>query len=147
MESKILIPLSDRIEDINILNEDDDVFREKVNATIRFGKQPINLGQFIPCDEDGNVLEEPNWTFGENNILFLDQKIWREAQDRVIFKGLTIEKCTSKLDGEEFLGVTLNGTWCGGWDYFLITRVKGKDSTLEDLTHLNLELTDNALNR
>ena len=58
-EKRYFIPLSYRIESINILNEDDDVFRRKVNDTIRFGKQPIKLGQFIPCDLEGNVLEEP----------------------------------------------------------------------------------------
>ena len=60
-----------------------------------FLKQPLQLGFFVPCDENGNVLEEPKrW----NDYLqfpdsFDGNKEWGElynyelAQERVMFKG------------------------------------------------------------
>ena len=52
--------------------------------------RPPKLGDFIPCDEDGNVLEEPeqyldssindDWSKGK-------KKQYKAAKDRVIFKG------------------------------------------------------------
>ena len=58
-------------------------------------KQPLKLGFFVPCDENGNVLEEPKrW----NDYLqfpdsFDGNKAWGElydyelAQEQVLFKG------------------------------------------------------------
>ena len=58
-------------------------------------KQPLQLGFFVPCDENGNVLEEPKrW----NDYLqfpdsFDGNKEWGElynyelAKERVLFKG------------------------------------------------------------
>lgn len=39
--------------------EDANIFASKVNTYASFLKQPLKLGMFVPCDEDGNVLEEP----------------------------------------------------------------------------------------
>lgn len=62
----------------------------------KFLKQPLQLGFFVPCDENGNVLEEPKrW----NDYLqfpdsFDGNKEWGElynyelAIERVLFKGL-----------------------------------------------------------
>ena len=61
-----------------------------------FLKQPLKLGFFVPCDENGNVLEEPKrW----NDYLqfpdsFDGNKEWGElynyelAIERILFKGL-----------------------------------------------------------
>ena len=35
-------------------------FKSKVYAYANFIKKPLTLGMFVPCDEDGNVLEEPD---------------------------------------------------------------------------------------
>ena len=155
MEKRYLIPLSNRIESINILNEDDDVFRRKVNYTIRFGKQPIKLGQFIPCDLEGNVLEEPeDWDayLSHDDSTFRDTKGWikeiqqyQEAQERVIFKGFEVESFIDKVNPCYNLS---NGTERITMHLGLYNFNKGNFvKTLENLTHLNLELTDNALNK
>lgn len=58
-----------------------------------FLNKPLNLGQFIPCDLEGNVLWEPkeyNIIFGNNrrNPLYGKQmKQYQEAEKRVLFKG------------------------------------------------------------
>jgi hypothetical protein len=57
--------------------------------------RPPKLGDFIPCDEDGNVLEEPKnfeqWTRKELNVsYYIDSNNYvqyQAAKDRVIFKG------------------------------------------------------------
>ena len=53
------------------------------------------LGDFIPCDEDGNVLEEPKnfkqWMRKELNVSYYiysnNYVQYQAAKDRVIFKG------------------------------------------------------------
>ena len=149
MEKRYLIPLSDRIESINILNEDDDVFRRKVNDTIRFGKQPVKLGMFIPCDLEGNVLEEPIcYGVGDEQYFGSRMDEYQEAQERVLFKGCTFEE-EDFVDGFcgylEFKGVHILSVMTE--DNKLVFEIEEDVyiSTLEDLTHLKLELTDNAL--
>lgn len=34
--------------------------RKRIYNYAKFLKQPLTLGMFVPCDEDGNILEEPN---------------------------------------------------------------------------------------
>jgi len=55
-----------------------------------FLKTPLTLGMFVPCDEDGNVLEEP--PSGKEN--YKDHNDWcgqydnyQQAKGRVIFEG------------------------------------------------------------
>lgn len=40
-----------------VINQDEYVTRTKKFAD--FIKQPLTLGMFVPCDENGNILEEP----------------------------------------------------------------------------------------
>ena len=67
----------------------------KIKKYANFLKQPLQLGFFVPCDENGNVLEEPKrW----NDYLqfpdsFDGNKEWGElynyelAIERLLFKG------------------------------------------------------------
>jgi hypothetical protein len=45
-----------------------------------FLKQPLTLGMFVPCDENGNVLEEKK-PFQD------DYHKFQQAKERVIFEG------------------------------------------------------------
>lgn len=64
-----------------------------------FQKQPLTLGMFVPCDLDGNVLQEPNFyeKYGSNyepisNIEYtIDYRKYQEAKYRVLFEGLKFE--------------------------------------------------------
>ena len=152
MEKRYLIKLSEFILEMGKTNKTDMTDEEcfsKIFDYTRFIIQPINLGQFIACDLKGNFLEEPKRfghfkNYGQFGVIKGTElklcKEYKEAQERVLFKGCVVEKCKSLLGGEEFMGVTINGTWCGGWENFLRTRAKGPDSTLEDITHLKIEL-------
>ena len=61
-----------------------------------FIKQPLTLGMFVPCDLDGNVLEEidevdGSITYNCDELDFLNTKIceYQQAKDRVIFDGFS----------------------------------------------------------
>ena len=47
-----------------------------------FLKQPLKLGMFVPCDEKGNILEDPGL------IPSYKLEIYRKAKDRVLFEGV-----------------------------------------------------------
>lgn len=80
----------------------------KINKQIfnyaKFLKQPLTLGQFIPCDLDRNILVEPkefdSYCKGENcncgNDVDFERPCsfieYNEAKERVLFKGFEIIK-------------------------------------------------------
>lgn len=53
-----------------------------------FLKQPLTLGMFVPCDENGNILKEPKL---QSELLivvndFMDKmKAYNEAKEKVLF--------------------------------------------------------------
>ena len=144
MENRILIPLSDFVltradeaplKDWEVVNDE---FVDDVLNYTNFIIQPIKLGQFIACDLKGNPLEKPlrvkNYysDFDYDLVIDLDaEKQFKEAQARVLFKGFT----SSQFD--ELVQFKQNDSYT----FLDINRFE----TLEDLAHLKLELTDNAL--
>lgn len=73
----------------------DDVDRyHKIVKYANFLKQPLTLGMFVPCDEDGNVLEEPKLVPVKEYIdrepdedYVPDLEQYQQAKDRVMFEG------------------------------------------------------------
>ena len=69
------------------------------------------LGDFVPCDEDGNVLEEPKNYYSLGNC-----KEYQAAQDRVIFAGdwevveTGFDTLTHHYLDSEYLGKSYNLT-------------------------------------
>ena len=59
-------------------------------------KQPLMLGMFIPCDEKGNVLEEPNrisnmnWGAKKLEDWSLNCYEYQQAKERVLFEGFSV---------------------------------------------------------
>lgn len=62
-----------------------------------FITQPLTKGMFVPCDEDGNVLEEPldYSTYSKRKYIrpdhsceynFLECETYRQAKERVLFE-------------------------------------------------------------
>jgi hypothetical protein len=91
-----------------------------------FLKQPLTLGMFVPCDENGNVLEETDqyrscekgWKYGQ-------------AKENVLFEGFQY------LKDEE--GFYLEH------DNLILFPDEFGSSTLESLVNDNLKLTDIAI--
>lgn len=84
-------------ENFNFNTDDLYSFNDVINYA-NFLKQPLTLGMFVPCDADGNIMEEPvnyniwgelHYNNGENNgtIGFEDHLKYQEAKDRVLFEG------------------------------------------------------------
>lgn len=64
-----------------------------------FLNQKPTLGMFVPCDEDGNVLEEPiNFNSYSNGLmttlspLYESCEQYHQALDKVLFDGLEVTK-------------------------------------------------------
>ena len=62
-------------------------YKDLVNYA-KFLKQPLKLGMFVPCDEDGNILEKPS---AESYIILETceySKEWidyKKAKEKVLF--------------------------------------------------------------
>ena len=77
----------------------------KIFNYTNFLKQPLNLGMFVPCDEDGNVLEEP---IVSEHLLdrFSQQPVkdentpeayrYRKAKEKVLFEGFKLVRFIEK---------------------------------------------------
>lgn len=84
-------------------SEDYRVFAYNKNVIIEnyatFLKQPLTLGMFVPCDENGNVLEEPDYDGfevdinesyfgGETDIEIEKYELkYQKAKEKVLFNG------------------------------------------------------------
>lgn len=62
---------------------------EKIRKYANFLKQPLELGMFVPCDEDGNVLEEP---ICQEYALY--NKKYQKSKERCLFEGFTEQEAS-----------------------------------------------------
>ena len=71
-------------------------YKDLVNYA-KFLKQYLSLGMFVPCDDEGNVLEEPKDYEQRlpNMMTEYNDEIYRykQAKDKVLFEGFHIEGC------------------------------------------------------
>ena len=92
-----LIPMTDFVlEQLNEQNSRTKPMREVFNSLekyAKFLKQPLKLEMFVPCDEKGNVLEEPQMrpvkiSFDEEDMDYDAQELYDyiEAKEKVLFK-------------------------------------------------------------
>jgi len=117
-----------------------DNFYNKCINYANFLKQPLTLGMFIPCDLDGNVLEEPfNYEYFLKNEkkcrdnYYNSYKKYPESKDRVLFEFPNSDWWVSQLEDCPQI-------------FFLdgIGEEHATYLTIEDLTDLGLTLTPNA---
>lgn len=142
MKTNNLIP----VEDYNILIDDKTEtsieYRLQTLDYAFFVKQKLTLGMFIPCDEEGNKIEQPT-TYGERGSFVRGKeherkiKQFKKAQEKVLFKGFQIKEVSNVLISILNKKIII---------YFDIQddtiMVKGKSyyKTISDLTQFNLEL-------
>ena len=84
-----------KYEEFHQVNE---TFVNKVCAYANFLKQPLELWMFVPCDEDGNVLEEPQLKTIRNSFDEIVEdydydecEVYRQAKDKVLFVGFSVQ--------------------------------------------------------
>ena len=64
------------------------LFEEIVHNYANFLKQALTLGMFVPCDDDGNVLEEPTeYSNGQYDAVELYE--YEKSQSKVLFNGFS----------------------------------------------------------
>ena len=105
-----------------------------------FLKQFLQLWMFVPCDENGNVLEfpDPIHTYGLEpaDYEYSDEDVekYQKAKDRVLFEGF--EVC-NRL---ESVKCVVNGDLHFSYDHAI-----AKKETIEDLVKYQLTLTASAI--
>lgn len=111
-----------------------------------FITKSLNLGMFVPCDENGNVLEDnkdmaKSIIDGDNSKEWALNKIkYEKAEVKVLFKGFELENKSKFTTWVEKKGIDIVFTNRG--------KVNLNDNDvviIEDLVKYNLELTDNAI--
>jgi hypothetical protein len=130
----------------------------KIITYASFLKQPLELGMFIVCDEDGNVLDKPkkydNWTnfdYSGTDIGFEDEKLCRQyqkAKEKVFFEGFKSTgrfKVSSGFEDFSFLKYNNGNTQVYVKDYTKEELNESLCYTIEDLIKYKLTLTENAL--
>jgi len=119
----------------------------------KFLKQPLQLGFFVPCDLDGNVLSEPiPVSFGKcvNKRRRLyepiyeekEVKAYNEAKSRVLFEGFS-QNIYSAEGSFEIVNIEANIQICI-WEALPKYWIWNGHETIEDLVKYNLELTPTA---
>jgi len=128
-------------EEIEFQNYTDSEYRKLRNAYDAFLKQPLTLGMFVPCDLDGNVLEEPEkWA---NFLEYSSVKVpnlkpelydYAKAKERVLFDGFKI------CNRIESVKCVENGDF-----HFSYESAIKNGETVESLVKYNLTLTESAI--
>ena len=105
----------------------------------QFLKTPLKLEMFVPCDEEGDILEEP--TNYEKRLLNMmteyndEVYTYYQAKEKVLFEGIEFRK----NGGVNFL--TIKEDTFAFFDF----NVKFKNLTIEYLIQYDLQLTENAV--
>lgn len=113
-----------------------------------FLSQPLELSMFVPCDEDGNPLEEPTTeimnefdggfsTNEEQNQLDDLIQEYQAAKERVIFEGTTI--IHRKGVDYDYYKVLMNGG--------VVYLSWKKSKKVKDLIQRNVTLTESTYNK
>lgn len=117
-------------------------FVNQVTNYANFLNRPLEISMFVPCDEEGNVLEQPsnNWSYpmgslnSDNKQRGKDLRKYNEAKERVLFKGF-------KYFDNEGAYYTTNYDSCFLYHY----ELNNEEITIEDLITNNLTLTESAI--
>jgi len=108
---------------------------DKIRTYANFLKQPLELWMFVPCDEDGNVLEKPKGTDLNSSFFEMQEDYNLEVKYEIAKEKCLFEDC-ELMDG-----------WCihlsDGTLFAGIDKLSGY--TVEDLTHYKPLLTQTAI--
>lgn len=56
----------------------------------QFLKRPLELSMLIPCDEDGNVLDQPCDILNTDGCRDCECREYKKAKEKVLFQGITL---------------------------------------------------------
>jgi len=157
MKTKKLIPLLDYVleqeKNLNPLKLAD-ALANIVNYA-KFLSKPLKLSQFVPCDSNGNILEEPRmeyydsmtgWNCPEDARNYQDKlEAYNKAKSNVLFEGFEYKKEIRNSGGNythilEHQKLEIYIQYGG---FFISGKTEIKE--IEDLVKLGLTLTENAV--
>ena len=150
-----LTPLAECIDDIEDYVHESKNYERGFKLIVQrkeFGKLPLELWMFIPCDKDGKPLEKPdpkdyifenhpelpgNPVEYDNGGFMKALEEYQQAESRVLFKGWSIEPVNHGRgvlikDGKNAIVFD---------DSEIILGWSDKIKTIESISHLNLILT------
>lgn len=151
-----LIPMTDFVleQGMNPLQNDENACMV-THRYAEFLQQPLELWMFVPCDEDGNVLEEPiedNYNLGDIYAGYYRRDLYKyqQAKERVLFEGFEIVRSGKTINiNNNIFYVVSNGENEVTFHIGLYIFSKGVDftKTIEDLTYIKPSLSKTAINQ
>ena len=121
---------------------------DKIINYAKFVKQPLKLEMFVPCDEEGDILEVPtNYEMRLLNMMteYNDEVYtYYQAKAKVLFEGFELVRF---IDKENPCYVVSNGENEVTFHIGLYNFSKGVKfaKTIEDLIHIQPILTESAI--
>ena len=125
-----LISMTDYVLEQYKINQCDEDYIFNVLKYANFLKQPVTLGMFVPCDENGNVLEEPKFYFHHEYKVALEK--YQKAKEKVLFNGFKIKDGLSISDEHSIFHPF--------WNYEGVWKISKGIKTIEDLIPYNINL-------
>jgi len=124
--------------------------RERINNYANFLKQPLKLEMFVPCDNDGNVFEEPEYhephsedEIGQHDEL---QYQYQQAKQNVFFEDWRFD---SEADDFIYLKhkdlMLIIDKWNSSFE--MISENCYAIENIEDLIQFDLTLTQTAIKK
>jgi hypothetical protein len=107
-----LISMTEFVLDQGNPSNTDFQFADKVMSYANFLKQPLELWMFVPCDEEGNVLEEPRPQDGDDGNWNYQARFnqYQQAKERCLFfsqhgENEIFDPCLAKVFLDEFYNI------------------------------------------
>lgn len=126
---------------------------DQIRGYANFLKQPLKLEMFVPCDDDGIVLEVPeNYHFYEkrldpNEFRFnvIDCIEYKEAKEKVLFEGISVQNSKEWIELYGEIRIYVETDVKEKMFSHVFREEYSKHKTIEDLTKYDLTLTENAI--
>lgn len=110
---------------------------ETILKYAEFFKKPLTLEMFVPCDENGNVLEEPYFDGENDNYYNSAMDEFQKAKEKVLFEGFEVEP----TENNQFQYLWLDKKFICSFPLIEADRIR----KVEDLIPYEIELTPSAL--
>lgn len=143
-------------------NKDESTHRENLAEIYNYAiflKLPLELWMFIPCDDDGNVLEKPKFYYTTealcslkigvelNTAMEINREVEKhqQAKEKCLFNGFEVKIYDSQLQSINSLNI-LDIYWKSkeyGKEWYLSKGLR----TINDLVNYGLELTEFSINK
>jgi len=99
-----------------------------------FINKPLKLEYFVPCDDEGNVLEKET-----EHSAYADDLKYQQAKEKVLFEGFWLDE-TYKMKNRQLPYLTN-----GEISVFLHSDFAIRNQFIEEIAGANITLTQNAI--